>query len=51
MLLGDAARVEGGVAFRREGVGVQCDEGVFCAVLFEGVIEGEEAGEVGGVGY
>ena len=27
-----------------EGVGVECDEGVFAVVLFEGVVEGEEAG-------
>jgi hypothetical protein len=42
-LFGDAARVEGGVAFRWEGVGVQGDERVFAAVLFERVVEGEEA--------
>lgn len=50
MLLGDTAGVEGGVAFGWEGVGVECDEGVFRAVFFERVVEGEEAGEVGGVG-
>lgn len=51
MLLGDGARVEGGVAFSGEGVGVEGDERVFGAVLFERVVEGEEAGEVGCVGY
>jgi hypothetical protein len=50
VLFGDAALVEGGVAFGREGVGVQRDEGVFCAVFLERVVEGEEAGEVGRVG-
>jgi hypothetical protein len=50
VLLGDAALVEGGVAFGREGVGVQRYEGVFAAVLLERVVEREEAGEVGRVG-
>jgi hypothetical protein len=50
VLLGDAALVEGGVAFGWEGVGVQRYEGVFAAVLFERVVECEEAGKVGGVG-
>jgi hypothetical protein len=49
VLFGDAAGVEGGVAFGGKGVGVEGDEGVFGVVLFEGVVEGEEAGEVGGV--
>lgn len=43
-MLRDAAGVEGGVAFGGEGVGVEGYEGVFGAVLFEGVVEGEEAG-------
>lgn len=51
MLLGDGARVESGVARGGEGVGVERDEGVFGAVLFERVVEREEAGEVVGVGY
>jgi hypothetical protein len=50
VLLGDGARVEGGVAGGREGVGVQGNEGVFAAVFLEGVVECEEAGEVGCVG-
>tara|TARA_R110002003_G_scaffold138_10_gene12722 strand:+ start:2313 stop:2495 length:183 start_codon:yes stop_codon:yes gene_type:complete len=50
VLFGDAALVEGSVAFGREGVGVERDEGVFCAVFLERVVEGEEAGEVGRVG-
>jgi hypothetical protein len=50
VLFGDAALVEGFVAFFREGVGVEGYEGVFGAVLLERVVEGEEAGEVGGVG-
>lgn len=51
MLFGDAALVEGLVAFGWEGVSVERDEGVFCAVLLEGVVEGEQAGEIGGIGY
>jgi hypothetical protein len=51
VLFGDGARVEGGVARGREGVGVEGDERVFGAVLLERVVEGKEAGEVGGVGY
>jgi hypothetical protein len=49
-LFGDAALVEGFVAFRGKGVGVEGYERVFGAVLLERVVEGEEAGEVGGVG-
>jgi hypothetical protein len=51
VLFGNGARVEGGMAFSREGVGVEGDERVFGAVLLERVVEGEQAGEVGGVGY
>jgi hypothetical protein len=51
VLLGDGARVEGGVAGGGEAVGVECDEGVFRAVLLQRVVEREEAGEVVGVGY
>jgi hypothetical protein len=48
-LFGDAAGVECGVAGGREGVCVQGDEGVGGFGGVEGVGEGEEAGEVGGV--
>jgi hypothetical protein len=51
MLLGYAALVEGFVAFGREGVGVEGYERILGAVLFERIVEGEEAGEVGGVCY
>lgn len=44
MLLWDGARVEGGMPGGGEGVGVEGYEGVFGAVFFEGVVEGEEAG-------
>lgn len=50
-LLGNSARFQSGVPIRRESIGVESDEGVFGIVFFQGVIEGEEAGEVGGVGY
>jgi hypothetical protein len=50
LLGGDAAAGEGGEAFGREGFGVEGDEGVFRPHGFEGVVEGEEAGEVVGVG-
>lgn len=43
---GDAAALEGGEALGREGVCVERDEGVRGAGLEEGVVEGEEAGEV-----
>jgi len=49
MLLGDAALVEGTMAFGGKGVGVEGNEGVFGAVLLEAVVEGEQAGEVGRV--
>ena len=49
-LLGDPARFESGVAFGGKGVGVECNEGVFGVVLFEGEVESEEAGEVIGIG-
>lgn len=51
VLLWDAAAVQRGVAFRGEGVGVEGDEGVGGGVFAEGVGEGEQAREVGGVGY
>lgn len=35
--------------FGWEGIGVECDEGVFGAGFLEGVVEGEETGEVFGV--
>lgn len=38
------------MAFGWEGVGVEGNEGVGAAVLFEGVVEGEEAGEIVRVG-
>lgn len=43
MFFGDAALIQGSVAFGGEGVGVERDEGVFAAVLFQAVVEGEEA--------
>lgn len=43
---GDAAALEGGEALGREGVCVERDEGVRGVGLEEGVVEGEEAGEV-----
>lgn len=36
--------------FGREGISVECDEGVFGARFLEGVVECEEAGEVFGIG-
>lgn len=39
------------MAFRGKGIGVEGYEGIFGVVLFEGVVEGEKAREVGGVGY
>jgi hypothetical protein len=50
MFFGDAALIQGSVAFGGEGVGVERDEGVFAAVLFQAVVEGEEACQVGCVG-
>lgn len=47
---GDGARLENGMAFGREGIGVEGYEGVFGVVLFEGIVEGQEAGKVFGVG-
>ena len=32
--------------FGGEGVGVECDERVLGLLLFEGIVEGEQAGEV-----
>lgn len=46
-LLGDAARVERRVSVGWEGVRVQRHERVFRARLFEGVVQGQEAWEVG----
>jgi hypothetical protein len=43
---GDAAGLEGGVAGFGEGVCVEGDEGVLGVDVAEGVVEGEEAGEV-----
>lgn len=48
---GDVSRGEGGVPGGGEGVGVEGDERVFGVYGFERGVEGEEAGEVGGVGY
>lgn len=48
---GDVARGEGGVARGGECVGVEGDERVFGVLGFERGVEGEEAGEVGCVGY
>lgn len=42
--------MQGGEAFGREGVCVEGDEGVFGVCGAEGVVEGEEAGEVVEVG-
>jgi hypothetical protein len=50
-LLWDAAGFERGASLGREGVGVEGYEGIFRAVGFEGVVEGEEPGEVRGVRY
>lgn len=49
-LVGDVARAQGGEAFWGEGIGVEGYEGIGGVVLFEGVVEGEEAGEVVCVG-
>lgn len=46
MLFGDAAVVEGFVAFGGEGVGVEGDKRVFGAVFLQAMVEGEEAGKV-----
>jgi hypothetical protein len=50
-LFGDSARFQSDMSFRWEGIGVESDEGIFGVVFFQGVVEGEEAGEVGGIGY
>jgi hypothetical protein len=50
VLFGNATFVEGFVTFGGEGIGVEGYEGVFGAVLLEGIVKGEQAGEVGGVG-
>lgn len=50
-LLGDFSNLKSAVAFRGKCVGVEGNERVFRAMLFERVVEGEEAGEVGCVGY
>lgn len=50
LLVGDAAGFEGVDAFLGEGVGVEGHQGVGGVVFLEGVVEGDEAGEVGGVG-
>ena len=49
-MLGNAAKVKGLVPFFREGIGIEGDEGVLGTCLFEGVVKGEQAREVGGVG-
>jgi hypothetical protein len=49
-LLGDTAGFERRVALGGEGVGVECYEGVFRAVLLEAVVQREEAREVLGIG-
>lgn len=46
----DPTGFESSVAISREGVSIQCDKGVFRVVLLERIVEGEEAGEVFGVG-
>ena len=46
MLLWDPAALQCCMSFGWEGVGVECDERVFGFDGFEGVVEGEEAGEV-----
>ena len=50
MLFRYAALIERLVAFFGEGIRVQSDERVLCAVLLERVVEGKEAGEVCRVG-
>lgn len=48
---GDVPAVEGGVAFWGEGICVEGDEGIGGFVGSEGVVEGQQAGEVGRVCY
>ena len=50
-LLGDPTEFKGVVTFRGERVGIEGNERVFGGMLFEGVIEGEKAGEVSCVCY
>lgn len=50
MFLGDAAVVEGLVAFGGEGIRVEGDERVLGAVLLQAVVEGEQARQVRRVG-
>jgi hypothetical protein len=50
-LFWDSARFQSGVPLWWEGIGVESNEGIFGVLFFEGVVEGEEAGEVGGIGY
>lgn len=50
MLFRYAALIERLVALFGEGICVQSDERILCAVLLERVIEGKEAGEVCSVG-
>ena len=45
-LFGDMAEVESGVARGREVIGIESNKGIDRLYGFEGVVEGEEAGEV-----
>lgn len=47
----DGASFQGGMAFSREGVGVESYERVLGAGFLEGVVERYETREIGGVGY
>jgi len=50
-LLGDPADIKSLMAFWREAVGVEGNQRVLSSMLLEGVIEGQEAGEISCVGY
>lgn len=50
-LSGDFADLESAMTFWGKCIGIKCNERIFGAMLFERVVEGEEAGEVSGVCY
>lgn len=49
-MLGNTASFESGVALRWEGIGVERDKRIGGFVFLERVVQGDEAGEVIGVG-
>lgn len=50
-LFGNVTNLKSVVTFRGKCVGIEGNERVLRAMLFEGVVEGEEAGEISGVCY